>query len=53
MCDELTDEADVNVLLAAATEFQQRVDVLDRQAVQLKRQNRINPNIISSASSVS
>ena len=41
---EPTDEADVNVLLAAATEFQQRVDVLDRQAVQLKRQNRINPN---------
>lgn len=41
---EPTDEADVNVLVAAATEFQERVDVLDRQAVQLKRQNRTNPN---------
>ena len=41
---EPTDEADVNVLFAAATEFQERVDVLDRQAVQLKRQNRTNPN---------
>lgn len=39
-----TDEADINVLIAAANEFQERVGVLDQQAVQLKRQNRINPN---------
>ncbi len=37
-------EADISVLIAAANEFYQRVIVLDRQAVQLKRQNRINPN---------
>lgn len=40
----LTDEADINALLAAATEFRQRVDVLDQQAAQLKKENRINPD---------
>lgn len=37
-------EADISVLIAAANEFQQHVDVLDQQAVRLKRQNRVNPN---------
>ncbi|MGI8787883.1 MAG: hypothetical protein ACR2HG_09005 [Pyrinomonadaceae bacterium] len=37
-------EADISVLIAAANEFQQRVDILDQQATRLKRQNRVNPN---------
>jgi uncharacterized membrane protein len=40
----LTDEADINALLTVVTEFQQRVDILDQRATQLKRQNRINPS---------
>lgn len=41
---EITDEADIDALIDVATEFQQRTGVLDQQAAQLKRLNRINPN---------
>jgi uncharacterized protein YdiU (UPF0061 family) len=43
---EQTDESDVDSLLAMANEFQQRVSVLDKQAAEIKRQNRINPSPI-------
>lgn len=33
-----TDDADVSALIAAANEFQERVGILDQQAVQLKRE---------------
>ena len=39
---DLTDEADISVLMSAANEFRKRVGALDTQAVQLKRQNRVN-----------